>query len=167
MAYTLRYSIAGAIFSCVQQGLPAGINETVRLYLSDGKFTGTTYVDGLIVSVTPADVYDPAEDRIRGGYIYDIQIEDDDMPAGVTELDPTCDIKRVGCPADVNLNWITHTFVKDAKLVPHPDDPNCLRLQVTKQTFQFVGTPTGFEFTENSDHCNIHPYPYDSDPATW
>lgn len=166
MAYTLQYSTAGAIFSCVQQGLPAGINETVRIYLSDGKYEGKTYVDGLIVSVTPADVYDPAEDRIRGGYIYDIQIEDDDMPAGVTELDPTCDIKRIGCPADVNLNWITHTFVKDARLVDDEDNPGCFKLEVTKQTFQFVGTPTGFEFKEYSRICESPYGPY-SDPASW
>lgn len=165
MPVTFNYTIPGNLCSCVHIGQAIKINETTRMYLVPGKFD-KTYVDGLVVSITPTEVFDSNDNEWKSGNLYSIEIQDEDLPTGVGAIEG-CDIENFGCPGDVNLDWITEDLVVGARLEPDPEDPNCINLIVTKQKFQFVAQKIGGTFESQSQHCNIHPYPYTSDPATW
>lgn len=165
MPVTLNYTIPGNLCSCVHLGQPIKINETTRMFLVPGKYD-KEYVDGLVVSITPTEVLDENDQQWKAGNLYSIEIQDENMPSGVGAIEG-CDIANFGCPGDVNLDWIEADLVVDAKVVKDPEDPNCFKIIATKQKFQMVAQKIGDPFDTETKHCNVHPYPYSSDPATW
>lgn len=177
-AFTLQYTTPGCLFSCTSRGSEAEENETVRLYLTPGKFA-VDHLDGKILSKTPAEVWDEEEGRYRGGYTYSIQLDNETL-GGPALIEP-CDVHDTGCPLDVNVDITTIPIVTAVRLEGEGD---CFKVIQTVKKYVVFGEPhpdPAVE-TEVGSHCIEHPaccgpYPYYSgyccqanpysNPATW
>lgn len=145
--------------SCVNCSELVQPGETVYLYTVPDRFTDESWLG--FIEATVVSAYRECD----ACYNYVFEYDEADLPAGIAQL-AACDVASVGCePCAGDL--ITEDLVVGARLEADSEDPNCINLIVTKQKFQFAATKIGDPFETQSQHCNIHPYPYTSDPATW
>ena len=152
----LELECYGFVRSCVNDDL-VGVGETIFVYTVPDRFTDDTW-DG-VLSATVLTVYKECDNC----YNYVLEYDETALPSGIAALSQ-CDIAALGC--EDALPTTTVDVVIDARLQADNEDPNCFNLIVTKQTLNFVGNKGAVTESE-SQHCNVHPYPSTTDPATW
>jgi hypothetical protein len=167
---TFNLSIPGSI-CCYENGgtmiEPGGI---IRLTLNSVKYPNlvSNPIDAAVNSISEAEVWDSELGKKVAGHIYNVTVDDSDMPvvngAVLLELD-YCDLVNWACKAccDEINDYLEDCkteiqVVTNVEIVNDSEDPTCLRLKVTKHVIEFCGT-IGLKTVEELEQCvEIDPY---------